>query len=156
MTGFNENVSILDKTDWRKPIQLHLTEAVRSIGREDEFFYNVERALQTVKAEYPNWNATVEVDNMVKRIEDKYDFIITDWIQNHEWQWGFPWVRASKWIDWKTKMYREILQELMNIVGKHRMLLWGIKSVKRGTQMGLNGDSTDEILIQDEDDVEVD
>jgi len=122
--------SILDKTDWRKTIQKVLEEAVMSIGQGQKFFYNVEQAIMAMSAEYPNWNARKEIENGVNDIVKKYNKIAQDWIDTHKTEWPYPWIQELKKLEWKTDMYMEILRFLLDVAGKHRMLLWGISDSK--------------------------
>jgi len=143
----SDYTSILDKTDWRKTIHKALEEAVMSIGRGEEFYYNVEQAIESMKAQYPNWDATTEINKMVAEVTEKHNKIASDWIDSNPEKWAYPWNRAMKLLEWRTAMYLEILQRLKDIAGKHRMLLWGVKRVPEG-RMGPSeedapGDETD-------------
>ena len=138
MTG-PDYTSILDKTDWRKTIHKALEDAVMSIGTEIEFFKNVEQAIQAMTAVYPNWDATTEINNKLKAIEEKHMKLADEYIASHKLEWCYPWNRVIKLIEWKQAMYMEILQMLKDVAGKHRMLLWGVKSVPEG-QMGPDTD----------------
>lgn len=129
----DDYTSILDKTDWRKTIHKALQDAVLSIGREDEFWYNVEQAIEAIKANYPNWNATLEIDEGIDCIKKKHEKAANDYMKEHKLQMAYPWNYNRKIIEWKNAMYREILQFLKDVAGKHRMLLWGIKSTPGGT-----------------------
>jgi nucleotide-binding universal stress UspA family protein len=140
-TGGSDYTSILDKTDWRRTIHKALEEAVLSIGREEEFYYNVEQAIEAIKANYPNWDASTEIDAGVKKIKDRHNQNAQDWIDAHKMQWAYPWVKNYMLLKWKDAFYREILQFLKDVAGKHRMLLWGIKSVPEGS-MGVDEDAT--------------
>jgi hypothetical protein len=132
--------SIMDKADWKQTIHRCLESAVRTIGKDEEFWYNVERAIQAMSAKYPNWDAHVEVQLMVQSVIKKHDVIKTRWILSHTYQWAFNWNRDSKERHFKNAKYLEILQNLENIAGRHRMLLWGVKSVRRGHQMDADGE----------------
>jgi len=125
--------SILDKTDWRKTIHKALEEAVLSIGKDEEFWYNVEQATQAMSATYPNWDANIEVKKMVDTVRRKYNKLAESWILEHTYEWAFPWNRDGMKRKWKNTMYLEILQNLENIAGQHRMLLWGIKRAPGGS-----------------------
>jgi hypothetical protein len=128
----SENVSILDKTDWRKTIHKALEEAVLSIGTE-LFFFNVEQAAEAIKAKYPGWNASSEVEEMIERVARKHNLMAEKWILSHPTDWAYPWNRQINLIKWKHAMYLEILQNLKDIAGEHRMLLWGIKKLPTGS-----------------------
>jgi len=125
--------SILDKTDWRKTIHKALEEAVMSIGQGEPFFYNVEQAIAAIQAVYPNWDATKEINLGLKKIIEKHNLKAQIWIDAHKIDWAYPWIKALKTLDWQTEMYMEILQFLKDVAGKHRMLLWGVKSVPEGS-----------------------
>lgn len=121
--------SILDKTDWRKTIHKALAEAVLSIGKDEDFWYNVEQAIQALSATYPNWDADVEVKKMVKEITEKHNKRAEAQLLNNRdaaREYAFPWNKDGMNRKWKNEMYQEILQNLQNIAGNHRMLLWGI------------------------------
>jgi hypothetical protein len=143
--------SVLDKADWRKTIHKSLEEAVMSLGKDEQFWYATERAIQAMSATYPNWDAAEEVRKMVDTITAKHnrkaEFLL---LSNRDmcYQFAFSWNRDGMTTRWKNDLYREILQELQNIAGKHRMLLWGIRKLPTGS-MG-NGDtdvSGDEVDI---------
>jgi nucleotide-binding universal stress UspA family protein len=133
MSNGSDYTSILDKTDWRKTIHKALEEAVLSIGMGKIFYYRVERAIQSIKAQYPNWNATKEINEGIKKIIDKHNNIAERWIDTNRLWWAYPWNQELKKMEWKDKMYIEILQFLLDTAGKHRMLLWGIRSVPEGS-----------------------
>lgn len=128
--GGSDYTSLLDKTDWRRTIHKALEEAVLSIGKEEEFYYNVEQAAEAIKAVYPNWDATKEIDKGMDTIANKHNIIAQQWIDKHKLQWAYPWNRRIKKLEWKDAMYREILQFLKDVTGKHRMLLYGIQDSK--------------------------
>ena len=134
--------SILDKTDWRKTIHKALEEAVLSIGKDEQFWYNVEQAIQAMSATYPNWDASAEVQGMVSRIKKKYNTLAETWILDHPYDWAFPWNQAGMKQKWKNMMYMEMLQNLENIAGQHRMLLWGIRKVPEGYMESSDDDVT--------------
>lgn len=142
--GGSDYTSILDKTDWRRTIHKALEDAVLSIGKEDEFYYNVEQAAEAIKAYYPNWNATKEVEDGIKIITNKHDINAQIWIDNNRLKWAYPWVKNEMKYRWKDAMYREILQFLKDVAGKHRMLLYGRKDTISGSQMNLPGVQQDE------------
>jgi len=141
----SDYTSILDKTDWRKTIHKALEEAVLSIGRDEVFWYNVEQAIQAMSATYPNWDACSEVQQMVKKVTEKYNAIAEKWVLDNTYAWAFPWNRDKMERIWKNAMYLEILQNLQNIAGKHRMLLYGRKDTISGTQMNLPGVPSDDL-----------
>jgi len=132
-TGGSDYTSILDKTDWRRTIHRALEEAVLSIGTEEEFYYNVEQAAEAIKANYPNWDATREIETGITHIKNKHNINAQDWIDKHKMQWAYPWTKNYMKLKWKDALYREILQFLKDVAGKHRMLLWGIRSVPEGS-----------------------
>ena len=142
--------SILDKTDWRKTIHKALEEAVLSIGQDEIFWYNVEQARQAMSATYPNWDASDEVKIMYNTVADKYNKGLEETLLNNKnlaYEWAFPWNKDGIMRTWKNKMYLEILQNLQNIAGRHRMLLWGTKSAPGGT-LGPDSGDTDAIWDQ--------
>ena len=128
----SDYTSILDKTDWRKTIHKALEDAVLSIGKGEEFWYNVEQAIQAMSATYPNWDATTEVKKMVFEVKTRYNNEAEIWVLDHIYEWAMQWNRGIMETKWKNAMYMDILQHLQNIAGKHRMLLWGVKKVPEG------------------------
>jgi len=122
----DDYTSILDKTDWRKTIHKALEDAVMSIGNNEGFWYKVERAIQALSATYPNWDADIEVKEIVQQVTHKYNKKAEEWILAHPYEWAFPWNQDGMKKEWKNAMYLEILQNILNIAAIHRMLLWGI------------------------------
>ena len=142
----SDYTSILDKTDWRKTIHKALEEAVLSIGKGEEFWYNVEQAIQAMSATYPNWDATTEVKKMVYEVKTRYNNEAEIWVLDHIYEWAMQWNRGIMETKWKNAMYMDILQHLQNIAGKHRMLLWGIKRVPTGKEIN---DVDEDILVEE-------
>jgi len=135
----NEFTSVLDKADWRKSIHKALENATFSIGRQEEFYYAVEVCIGALRGVYPNWNASKEIDEMVDRVNKKYNKFAEEWILEHPNEWAYPWNRETQKLKWKDNMYGEILKELKDFAGKNRMLLFGRKKTQSGDQMDLPG-----------------
>lgn len=139
MNTTSDYISILDKTDWRKTIHKALEDAVLSIGKEQEFYRNVEQAIAAISATYPNWDATKEINVGVDEINKKYNNMANSWIEKNKTKWAQPWHAEFMKIAWKDAMYLEILQFLKNNAGVHRMLLYGRKDIISGKQMNIPG-----------------
>ena len=135
--------SVLDKTDWKKVIQKSLAEAVLSLGSDEEFWYNCEQAIQAMSAVFPNWDASTEIQKMVNETVSKHnkkaEFLLLN-NRDMAYQFASPWNKDAMLRTWKNAMYKEILQNLEDIAGRHRMLLYGKKNTVKGEQMDLPGD----------------
>lgn len=126
--------SVLDKTDWRKTIHKLLENCVKYKGTQ-AYGNAVERLIEGIGAEYPGWNAYKLINEKVSEIENKYKEMINKWINENKIEWGYPWVKVQKSIDWKTEFYDEVFDYVKNLVASKRMLLYGVRSISGGSEM---------------------
>lgn len=138
-----EDVSVLDKTDWRDTIHKTLERAVFQIGHGDTFVRSVETAIEAIVSDYPGWNAVTEVNKIVASTVKKYETMLDrDIMTNHIRDWQYPWVKVLVITKYQNAMYREILREVKNVAGRRRMLLWGVRHTVKGRQMSDDGTET--------------
>jgi len=115
--------SFLDKTDWRKPIQQRLEDAALSRRNPFIFFQKVESLVDTISAQYPGWNAELQIQkNISANLEDCQD----KW---NKWRIDNPTAKRSvkrrKLIEINMELNYNIFKFIKNLCGRRRMLLLG-------------------------------
>lgn len=139
MNGREEQIqirsaSILDKTDWRRTIHKCLEACVMEEG---SIWYpkKVNSLDAAVSAKYPGFDAKKEITSEKKKLEDKWNKIANDWIDENPTQWAYPWIKWEKTTEWTMKYSKELFEFIKDLLAKKRILLWGIRQTPGGTQM---------------------
>lgn len=124
--------SFLDKTDWRLTLHRKLEECVNSEGTL-LYCNRVKSLVSAASATYPGWDAKVEIETEIERLQNYY---------NREWQvWLTQNSTAKKHRKYKhmkqlyNDAHKDIFEFIKNMCARKRMLLWGSKKVPGGTQM---------------------
>lgn len=124
--------SFLDKTDWRKTIHKLLENAVAAKGTI-YYSYAVDRLIDAVAAEYPGFNAELEIRTTLDRLEKKYSYLEHLWLELNPTK-----RKAQKYIfkkKLKTQLSHDMYEFIKNLCARKRMLLWGTKKIEGGTQI---------------------
>ena len=133
MIDDDSTASFLDKTDWRRTIHKALEDCVRAEGTE---FYprRVKSLISAFAADYPNFDARQMVYTQRFILEKKYSILWSRWLRINP--------GARRWQKYMVKkklvncLCHDMYEYIKNLCAKKRMLLWGTKSVPKGSQMG--------------------
>jgi len=129
----SSTASFLDKTDWRKTIHRCLENCVRAEGTI-YYMHTVQSLVSAFAANYPNFDAKQMTNKKIDELEKKYTQIWDSWTH----------INSGKRKDQKQQykyylrvcLCRDIFEYVKNLCASKRMLLWGTKSVPKGSQMG--------------------
>ena len=126
--------SFLDKTDWRKTIHRCLEECVR-FEETMKYPQTVKSLVSAFSATYPGFDARALVDREIYRLQVKYRILVIKFVAKHPDYWFHPGKRMMVEPEMINSYYKEIFEFIKNLAAEKRMLLWGIKKIRGGTQM---------------------
>lgn len=127
--------SFLDKTDWRKTIHRELEMCINAKGT---FYYrkHIDSLIDSVAAEYPNFDAKQQILKQLDELEKKYDYAWELWLKLN------PTKRRNqkyiKKLQLQESLCHDMFEFIKNLCAKKRMLLWGHKKISGGKQIEYN------------------
>lgn len=128
----NVTASFLDKTDWRITLHRKLEACVDAEGTE-WYPQRVKSLVSAASAEYPGWNAKLDIETEIDRLNKIYEDSWMVWFKSN--------LTKRRWQKWsyRRNLYmsycHDVFEFIKNMCARKRMLLWGSKQIGGGTQM---------------------
>jgi hypothetical protein len=130
------SASFLDKTDWRITLHRKLESCVNAEGT---FYYikTVQSLISAYSATYPNWNAKADLQVKINELEQVYTTRWEKWLRKNSTAKRYA--KESMELSFKIRLHKDIFEYIKNTCASKRMLLWGTKKIKGGTEMEHDG-----------------
>jgi len=126
--------SVLDKTDYRKTIHKCLEACIFAEGKIG--YPNTVKSLYScVSATYPGFNAKKIIEEFIVQLKVKYRLKTEEIILKNPDYWFHPGKRAMIEPDLRNAYYKELFEFIKNLLAKKRILLYGSRKVRGGSQM---------------------
>jgi hypothetical protein len=133
----SQQVSFLDKTDWRRTIHKCLENCVYTEGTT-KYPSAVESLVSAVSSTFPNWNTRILIDKYINGLDIYYRKTIKNLIENNPDYWVHPGKRILVEPDIINSYYKDIFNYVFDMLADKRMLIWGSKTIPGGSQMEEN------------------